>query len=82
MAVGAKSALFDEEFLAGLRRLHLIAKHVSARGGAGRRRSRRMGDGLEFADHRAYAPGDDIRFIDWPYFARMEKLLLLSLIHI
>jgi len=76
MAVGAKNVLFDDEFLAGLRRLHLIAKHVSAGSGAGRRRSRRMGDGLEFADHRAYAPGDDIRFIDWPYFARMEKLLL------
>jgi uncharacterized protein (DUF58 family) len=35
-----------------------------------------MGDGLEFADHRDYASGDDIRFVDWPFYARMEKLLL------
>ena len=67
---------FDREFLARLEQLHLIAKRLSARPAAGRQRSRRMGDGLEFADHRAYAAGDDIRFIDWPYFARMEKLLL------
>jgi len=68
--------LFDEEFLGRLRRLHLIAKRLAVRESAGARRSRRMGDGLEFADHRSYMPGDDIRFIDWPYYARMEKLLL------
>lgn len=68
--------LFDEEFLARLQRLHVIAKRLTARGASGSRRSRRLGDGLEFADHRLYAPGDDIRFIDWPYYARMERLLL------
>jgi len=49
---------------------------LAARGSAGQRRSRRLGDGLEFADHRDYSAGDDVRFIDWPYYARMEKLLL------
>ena len=67
---------FDEELLGRLRRLHLVAKRLTTRQRSGVRRSRRIGDGLEFADHRAYAPGDDIRFIDWPYYARMEKLLL------
>jgi len=76
MAKRSRHDFFDEEFLARLQRLHLIAKRMAARGSAGPRRSRRMGDGLEFADHRAYAPGDDIRFIDWPYYARMERLLL------
>src|SRR5512140_2366958 len=66
----------DEDFLARLERLHLVAKHVASRWSAGQRRSHRMGDGLEFADHRDYAGGDDIRFIDWPFYARMEKLLL------
>jgi len=70
------SAFFDEGFLARLERLHLIAKRVSSRGSPGVRPSRRLGDGLEFADHRAYAPGDDVRFMDWPYYARMERLLL------
>ena len=71
-----RDELFDDEFLARLQQLHLIAKRLTARGAGGARRSLRMGDGLEFADHRSYAPGDDIRFIDWPYYARMEKLLL------
>ena len=73
----AKGKLFDDEFLRRLQRLGLLAKRMSAASGsAGQRRSRRLGDGLEFADHRAYAPGDDIRFLDWPYYARMERLLL------
>ncbi len=73
----AERKLFDEEFLQRLRRLGLIAKRMPAgSASAGQRRSRRLGDGLEFADHRAYAPGDDIRFLDWPYYARMERLLL------
>lgn len=72
-----ESKLFDDEFLRRLQRLGLIAKRLpAASGSAGQRRSRRLGDGLEFADHRAYAPGDDIRFLDWPYYARMERLLL------
>ena len=73
----ASEKLFDEEFLSRLRRLGLIAKRIAATSAtAGQRRSRRLGDGLEFADHRAYAPGDDIRFVDRPYYARMERLLL------
>jgi len=76
MARRRRDDLFDEEFLARLQRLHLTAKRLTARGASGSRRSRRLGDGLEFADHRFYAPGDDIRFIDWPYYARMERLLL------
>ena len=68
--------LFDADFLARLERLHLIAKRISGGAVGGTKRSRRLGDGLEFADHRDYAPGDDTRFIDWPYYARMEKLLI------
>jgi len=73
----ADRKLFDDDFLRRLQRLGVLAKRLSAGAGApGQRRSHRLGDGLEFADHRAYAPGDDIRFLDWPYYARMERLLL------
>ena len=73
----ADSKLFDDDFLQRLQRLGLIAKRLPAASSAvGQRRSRRLGDGLEFADHRAYSPGDDLRFLDWPYYARMERLLL------
>lgn len=68
--------LFDEEFLRRLEQLHLIAKRIAVGQPAGARKSRGLGAGLEFADHRAYVPGDDIRFVDWPYYARMGKLLL------
>lgn len=68
--------IFDEEFIAQLQQLRLLVKRLTARQSPGLSRSRRVGDGLEFADHRDYAPGDDVRFIDWPYYARMGKLLL------
>lgn len=67
---------FDPDFLARLERLQLIAKRVAQKTGVAPPHARTLGDGLEFADHRAYISGDDVRFVDWPYFARMEKLLL------
>ncbi|MCE9545351.1 MAG: DUF58 domain-containing protein [Planctomycetia bacterium] len=42
----------------------------------GERRSPRRGQSVEFADFRNYSPGDDIRFIDWNTYARLEKLFL------
>ena len=38
------------------------------------RRSRRIGAGLEFADHRDYTPGDDPRHLDWSLYGRLERL--------
>jgi len=40
------------------------------------RRSRRVGAGLEFADHRDYVPGDDLRYLDWNLFGRLERRAL------
>jgi uncharacterized protein (DUF58 family) len=71
-----RDALFDPALQARLEKLALLARRVAAGRRRGMRPSRRIGDGLEFADHRDYSPGDDVRFVDWPYFARMEKLLL------
>ena len=42
----------------------------------GERRSRRKGQSVEFADFRNYVPGDDLRFIDWNTYARLDKLFL------
>ena len=42
----------------------------------GERRSRRRGQSVEFADFRNYVAGDDLRFIDWNLYARLEKLFL------
>ena len=42
----------------------------------GERRSKRKGQSVEFADFRNYVPGDDLRFVDWNLYARLEKLFL------
>jgi uncharacterized protein (DUF58 family) len=42
----------------------------------GERRSPRKGQSVEFADFRNYVPGDDLRFVDWNTYARLEKLFL------
>ena len=76
MEANRQSELFDSAFVARLEQLHLMAKRLTGRTStATQRRSRRLGDGLEFADHRAYAPGDDVRFVDWTAYARTDRLL-------
>jgi uncharacterized protein (DUF58 family) len=42
----------------------------------GERRSKRRGQTVEFADYRNYVVGDDLRFIDWNVYARLERLFL------
>jgi len=42
----------------------------------GERRSKRKGQSVEFADFRNYVAGDDLRFIDWNLFARLDRLYL------
>jgi uncharacterized protein (DUF58 family) len=69
-------ALFDEGFLKKLEYLHIVSRKVFAGRVRGERRTRKVGSGIEFADHRDYAPGDDFRYIDWNLYGRMERLLL------
>ena len=59
-----------------LARLEIVAKRVFGGDRRGERRSRRLGAGIEFADHRTYVPGDDFRHIDWNIYGRLGKLLL------
>src|SRR4029077_13038045 len=42
----------------------------------GERRSKRRGQSVEFADYRNYVVGDDLRFIDWNVYARLDRLFL------
>ena len=69
-------ALFDSDFLKKLEYLSLISKRVFRGSLMAQRRTMQMGSGIEFADHREYAPGDDFRYIDWNLFARLDELLL------
>jgi uncharacterized protein (DUF58 family) len=67
---------FDEAFLRKLEYLSIVARRVFGGGLRADRRSRKGGAGIEFADHRAYSAGDDLRYVDWNVYARMERLLL------
>jgi uncharacterized protein (DUF58 family) len=68
--------LFDEEFQRKLEVLALVSRRVVSGRTRAERRSRKTGGGVEFADHREYAAGDDFRFLDWKLYGRSEKLLL------
>jgi len=68
--------LFDEAFLKKLEYLHIVSKKVFSGAARAERRSTKTGQGVEFADHRNYAVGDDLRYIDWSVYGRLDKLLL------
>ncbi|MBK8265505.1 MAG: DUF58 domain-containing protein [Nannocystis sp.] len=68
--------LFDEAFLARLELLQVVARRVFRGRQRAERRSRKVGSGLEFADHRDYSPGDDIRGLDWNVLMRLGHTLI------
>jgi uncharacterized protein (DUF58 family) len=69
-------SLLDPAFLAKLDQLDLISRKVLAGKLKGERRSKRVGQSVEFADYRNYVVGDDLRFIDWNIYARLDRLFL------
>ena len=72
----ATSTLLTPELLAQLERLELVSRKIFRGRMKGERRSKRKGQSVEFADFRSYVPGDDLRFIDWNTYARLDKMFL------
>jgi uncharacterized protein (DUF58 family) len=68
--------LLRPEFIRRLARLRVLARRRFAGAAGGTRRSTRRGSSAEFADHRPYYHGDDVRRIDWNAYARLEELVL------
>jgi len=68
--------LLSPQLLAQLERLELVSRKIFRGRMKGERKSKRKGQSVEFADFRQYVPGDDLRFIDWNLFARLERLYL------
>jgi uncharacterized protein (DUF58 family) len=66
----------DPEVLAKISRLELRARMVVEGFVSGMHRSPYHGYSVEFAAHREYVPGDDIRHIDWRLFARGDRLYI------
>lgn len=71
-----REELFDEAFLAKLELLHVLSRRMFAGQQRAERKTRKRGSGLEFADHREYSPGDDIRYLDWTAWARLRHRLI------
>jgi len=68
--------LLDPEFLHKLEQLELVSRKIFVGRMKGERKSKRRGSSVEFADHRNYSVGDDLRHIDWNVFGRLDKLFL------
>jgi uncharacterized protein (DUF58 family) len=73
---GTPTRFIDPAVLAGISNLGLVAKTVVDGFVAGLHRSPDFGFSQEFAEYRAYSPGDDLRHIDWNVFARTERMYL------
>jgi uncharacterized protein (DUF58 family) len=68
--------LFDSRFLQKLEYLSLVSRRAFRGQLLAHRRTKQVGSGIEFADHRDYVAGDDYRYLDWNVFARHGQLLL------
>ena len=72
--VSMRGAQFvDPSALARIRNLELLARTVVDGFINGLHRAPHLGFSLDFAEHRAYEPGDDLRRVDWRVFARTDR---------
>jgi len=70
------SRFLDPRVLARIGNLELLARTVVEGFLSGLHRSPYLGRSIDFAEHRAYMPGDDIRRIDWRLFGRTDRFYL------
>jgi len=68
--------LLNPDLLRRLEQFQLLARRRSKSTAKGERRSRARGQSVEFADYRPYVAGDDLRYLDWNLFGRLERLFL------
>jgi uncharacterized protein (DUF58 family) len=67
---------FRPEVLSRITRLELRARHVVEGFVSGMHRSPYKGFSVEFANHRPYVPGDDVRHIDWRVYAKTDRFFI------
>lgn len=68
--------LLDPKLIARISRLDYTSKKIFAGKLKGERRSKKRGESVEFADHRPYVVGDDLRHIDWNIYGRLDRLFM------
>lgn len=72
-SVARGSELLSAATLYGISPLELRARVIAQSVSAGAHKSKRYGSSSQFAEHKVYAPGDDLRRLDWKAFARMDR---------
>src|SRR5438067_10115429 len=68
--------LLDPKFLHRLEQLEIVSRKIFQGRMKGERLSRKKGQSVEFADYRNYVVGDDLRFLDWNLFGRLDRLFI------
>jgi uncharacterized protein (DUF58 family) len=68
--------MLDPHVMAMLDQLDIVSRKIFSGKIQGERRSRRRGQSVEFADFRPYVHGDDLRFVDWNIYGRLDRLFL------
>jgi uncharacterized protein (DUF58 family) len=75
-AVAPSSEIVDPRVMDQIGHLELLSRTVVDGLLAGKHRSTTKGGCCEFASHRQYAPGDEIRQIDWQVYARNDRYFI------
>ncbi|MEY3277005.1 MAG: hypothetical protein RL153_2273, partial [Verrucomicrobiota bacterium] len=70
------AGILTPELLRRLEQFQLLAARRAKSSARGERRSRARGQSVEFADYRNYVVGDDLRYLDWNLFGRLDRLFL------
>jgi len=73
---GSRSSALDPAVLDRLSGLALVARTVVEGYMAGHHRSPHLGSSIEFAQHRQYVAGDELKSVDWKIFARSDRLVV------
>lgn len=74
MATTTRLGVFSPDFMAQLERLSLASRRTFRGRIKGERRSPRKGQSVEFSDYRPYGIGDDLRYVDWNIYGRLDRL--------
>ena len=74
MPTATHHGFFSSEFLAQLERLTLASRRTFRGRVKGERRSPHKGQSVEFSDYRPYGIGDDLRYVDWNIYGRLDRL--------
>ena len=69
-------SFIDDAFLKQLERLKIVSRKSTRNPRRGEYRSWQSGEGFEFLDFRKYHLGDDLRYVDWSVYGRLDKLFI------